>query len=75
MIHIAMRTNIEINDELMANALKATGYKTKREAVEAGLRALIKQRQHEDIRALRGQLTWEGSLDDMRSNPAGIENS
>ena len=63
-----MRTNIVIDDQLMAEALKASGLQTKKEAVEAGLRALIKQRKQEDIRALRGKLRWEGDLGEMRTN-------
>lgn len=62
-----MRTNIVIDDQLMADALKATGIQTKREAVEEGLRALIKLRKQGGIRALRGKVKWEGSLDDMRA--------
>ncbi len=62
-----MRTNIVIDDQLMADALKATGIQTKREAVEEGLRALIKLRKQGGIRALRGKVKWEGSLDDMRT--------
>lgn len=63
-----MRTNIVIDDELMKDALKATGLKTKREAVELGLRTLLKLRQQEEIRRLRGQLRWEGDLDTMRTD-------
>ncbi len=62
-----MRTNIEIDDSLMADALKATGLSTKKEAVELGLKALIKLNKQASIRALRGQLKWEGSLDEMRA--------
>lgn len=62
-----MRTNIEIDDSLMANALKATGLTTKKEAVELGLKALIKLNKQASIRALRGKLKWEGDLDDMRA--------
>ena len=54
-----MRTNIVIDDELMTMALQATGLKTKREAVEEGLKALIKLRQQADIRSFRGELKWE----------------
>jgi Arc/MetJ family transcription regulator len=61
-----MRTNIVIDDRLMAEALKVSGLKTKREAVEAGLKALIRLQQQEDIRRYRGKLTWEGDLDAMR---------
>ena len=62
-----MRTNIEIDDRLMADALKATGLSTKKEAVELGLKALIKLKKQSSIRALRGKLKWEGDLDEMRT--------
>lgn len=61
-----MRTNIVINDKLMADALKATGFSTKREAVEQGLKLLVKRSKQQKIRELRGQLKWEGDLDEMR---------
>ena len=51
----------------MADALKATGLSTKKEAVELGLKALIKLNKQASIRALRGKLKWEGSLDEMRA--------
>jgi len=63
-----MRTNIEIDDRLMADALKATGLQTKKEVVETGLKALIKLKKQSSIRALRGKLKWEGDLDKMREN-------
>jgi len=62
-----MRTNIVIDDELMEEALQATGLKTKREAVEMGLRTLIRLQRQEAIRAFRGKLRWEGDLEAMRS--------
>ncbi len=62
-----MRTNIVIDDELMANALKMTGLKTKREAVELGLKTLVKLKQQERIRQFRGKLPWQGDLEKMRS--------
>ncbi|WP_257558394.1 type II toxin-antitoxin system VapB family antitoxin [Sphingobium sp. CFD-2] len=61
-----MRTNIVIDDKLMADAMRATGFKTKREAVEAGLRTLVKIQSQAAIRAARGTLHWEGDLDAMR---------
>lgn len=61
-----MRTNIVINDQLMADALKATGIKTKREVVEMGLKTLIKLKQQEKIKAFKGKLKWEGNLESMR---------
>ena len=64
--HLEMRTNIVIDDRLMADALKATGLKTKREAVELGLKTLIKLKQQEKIKAFKGKLNWEGNLESMR---------
>lgn len=61
-----MRTNIVIDDKLMDDALKATGLQTKREAVELGLKTLIKLKKQEGIKAFRGRLKWEGDLDEMR---------
>jgi Arc/MetJ family transcription regulator len=51
----------------MADALNATGLHTKKEAVEEGLKALIKLKKQASIRNLRGKLNWEGDLNDMRS--------
>ncbi|MDQ6977696.1 MAG: type II toxin-antitoxin system VapB family antitoxin [Ghiorsea sp.] len=62
-----MRTNIEIDDRLMADALAATGLKTKKEVVEQGLKALVKLKKQGSIRSLRGNLKWDGDLDEMRS--------
>ena len=61
-----MRANIVIDDQLMADALKVTGLKTKREAVELGLKTLIKLKQQEKIKAFKGKLKWEGNLEEMR---------
>jgi Arc/MetJ family transcription regulator len=61
-----MRTNIVIDDKLMSDTLRATGFKTKREAVELGLKTLLRLRQQSEIRKLRGKITWEGDLDAMR---------
>ena len=63
-----MRTNIVIDDRLMADALKATGAKSKREAVELGLRTLVRLKQQEKIRGIRGKLKWDGDLDEMRTD-------
>ena len=63
-----MRTNIVIDDQLMQDALKATGLKTKREAVELGLRTLLRLRQQAELRSLKGKLAWQGDLDAMRSD-------
>ena len=61
-----MRTNIVIDDELLAQAQRLSGCKTKRRAVEEGLRLLVRIKQQEGIRAARGKLKWEGDLDAMR---------
>jgi len=63
-----MRTNIVIDERLMRDTLRATGLKTKREAVELGLRTLLHLRQQEAIRRFRGKLDWQGDLDAMRSD-------
>lgn len=61
-----MRTNIVIDDELMTKALKASGLRTKKEAVEQGLKLLIRLKSQQAIRELRGKVKWEGDLDEMR---------
>lgn len=61
-----MRTNIVIDDKLMAEALKSTGLKTKRETVELGLRTLVRLQRQAELRKLRGQVAWEGDLARMR---------
>jgi Arc/MetJ family transcription regulator len=61
-----MRTNIVIDDKLMKDTLRATGLRTKREAVELGLRTLLRLRQQAEIRRFRGKLKWKGDLDAMR---------
>ena len=63
-----MRTSIVIDDKLMKDTLRATGLTTKREAVELGLRTLLRLRQQEQIRRFRGKLNWQGDLDAMRTD-------
>ena len=63
-----MRTNIVIDDKLMKDALRATGLKTKREAVELGLRTVLRLRQQAEVRRWRGKLDWQGDLDAMRTD-------
>lgn len=62
-----MRTNIDIDDKLMMEVLKATGLKTKKDAVDLGLKTLIRLKKQEGIKKFRGQLKWTGDLDDMRA--------
>ncbi|HET8551646.1 MAG TPA: type II toxin-antitoxin system VapB family antitoxin [Gammaproteobacteria bacterium] len=66
-----MRTNIVIDDKLMQDTLRVTGLKTKREAVEMGLRTLLRLRRQEEIRRFRGKLDWQGNLDEMRADRFG----
>lgn len=62
-----MRTNIEIDDQLMADVMRVTGAKTKREVVEEALRTLLQIRRQREILKFRGKLTsWEGDLEAMR---------
>jgi Arc/MetJ family transcription regulator len=63
-----MRTNIVIDDRLMRDTLRATGLKTKRAAVEEGLRTLLRLSRQARIRRLRGRLHWRGDLNAMRSD-------
>jgi Arc/MetJ family transcription regulator len=66
--YTSMRSNIVIDDKLMKAALRATGLKTKREVVELALRTLLRLREQEGIRQLRGKVVWEGDLDAMRTD-------
>jgi Arc/MetJ family transcription regulator len=63
-----MRTNIVIDDKLMAEALRRSGAATKRAAVEEALRLLIATRRQVGLRKLRGRVKWEGDLDAMRTD-------
>jgi Arc/MetJ family transcription regulator len=62
-----MRTNIVIDDALMDEAIKLSGARTKKEAVELGLRTLVRIKRQEQIRRYRGKLQWEGDLSAMRA--------
>lgn len=66
-----MRTNIDIDDDLLARAMQAGPYKTKREAVEAGLKLLARQAAYREILKWRGKLKWEGdeSIDWTKPSP------
>ncbi len=61
-----MRTNIEIDDKLMADTLRITGLKSKREVVDTALRTLFRLRLQGELRSLRGKMDWVGDLDEMR---------
>lgn len=61
-----MRTNVVIDDELMSRALRSSGCRTKRSAIESGLRLLVQVNSQKKLRTLRGKITWEGDLEEMR---------
>ena len=61
-----MRTNIEIDEDLIAEAMKVSGHKTKKATVEEGLKLIIQLNKQSKIKKLRGKLTWEGDLEKMR---------
>jgi len=61
-----VRTNVVIDDDLMASALKVSGLKTKKAAIEEGLRLLVQVKSQKEIKRFRGKLTWSGNLDEMR---------
>ena len=61
-----MRTNVEIDDELMREALRLSGLKTKRAVIDAALRMFVRVKRQEDILDLAGKVQWEGNLDESR---------
>ncbi len=61
-----MRTNIEIDEQLVSKAMRSSGARTKKAAVEAGLRLLVKTHSQIAIRKLRGRVQWEGDLNESR---------
>jgi Arc/MetJ family transcription regulator len=63
-----LRTNIVIDQKLIAAVVKATGVRTKREAVELGLKTLIQLKKQETLRGLRGKLKWRDDLERMRTD-------
>jgi Arc/MetJ family transcription regulator len=65
---LAMRTNIVIDDKLMDEAIKLTGAKTKKDAVELGLRTIIRLKKQEKLNTYKGKLKWEGNLEEMRTD-------
>lgn len=63
-----MRTNVVIDDQLMKTALKLSGLRTKKDAIEAGLRLLVRLDRQAKIKDFRGRLKWVGDLDQMRTD-------
>ncbi len=66
-----IRTNVVLDQDLVEEALALTGLKTKRAVIEEALRVLTRLKRQEKVRALRGQLTWEGDLDALRMGRTG----
>jgi len=62
-----MRTNIVVDDQLMQEARRLSGLKTKKDVIEKALEAFIRLHKQSEIRKLRGKVQWEGNLDEMRS--------
>lgn len=63
-----MRTNVVIDDKLMSRALRLSGCRTKRAAIESGLRLLAQVNSQKTLRSLKGKITWEGDLEEMRKD-------
>jgi Arc/MetJ family transcription regulator len=63
-----MRTNVESDDRLMRDAMRASGGKTKKAVVDAALRLLVQTKKQTAIRRLRGQVEWEGDLETSRTD-------
>jgi len=63
---LAVRTNIDIDDSLMQQAMRSSGARTKKAAVEAGLRLLARTHAQGSIRRLRGKVDWQGDLNQSR---------
>lgn len=61
-----MRTNIVIDDDLMTEAMRVTGIRTKREVVETALRTLVRLEKQRSVLELEGRIEWQGDLDDLR---------
>lgn len=61
-----MRTNVVIDDKLMSQALRSSGCRTKRSAIESGLRLLVQVNTQKKLRSLKGKIAWEGDLAEMR---------
>lgn len=61
-----MRTNVVIDDRLMNRALRSSGCRTKRSAIENGLRLLIQVNSQKKICDLKGRVAWDGDLEEMR---------
>lgn len=68
-----MRIDVVINDKLMRDALESSGYKTKKDTIEAGLRLFVQFNRISMIRKFRGKLKWTGGLEEMRKDDYQVE--
>lgn len=66
-----MRTNIDIDDELLAEAQRVAGTATKRSTVEYALRELVRRKDRQAILRLHGRVEWAGDLDETRQSRTG----
>ena len=64
----ARRTNVVIDEELMMQALRSSGCRTKRAAIESGLRLLVQVNSQKKLRQLKGKITWDGDLEEIRKD-------
>ncbi|WP_131669320.1 type II toxin-antitoxin system VapB family antitoxin [Psychrobacter pygoscelis] len=70
-----MRTNIIIDDDLMTEAQRLTGIKTKKDTVDEALKLLVRMQKQRALRKFRGKLQWDGDLDEMRMNVEALPES
>ena len=63
-----MRTNVVLDDNLVSSALRLSGFKTKKKAIEEGLKLLIQVNRQKKIKDFRGKLNWTGNLNKMRTD-------
>jgi len=63
-----MRTNVVIDDQLMSQAIRSSGCRTKRATIETGLRLLVQVNSQKRLRGLKGRITWDGDLKKMRQD-------
>lgn len=68
-----MRTNVVIDDDLMESALKVSGLKTKKAAIEEGLKLLVQIKRQKEIRRFRGRLKWSSALGGYHNQESGAE--
>ncbi|CAK8723001.1 MAG: type II toxin-antitoxin system VapB family antitoxin [Candidatus Electrothrix sp. AW2] len=61
-----MRTNIVVDDSLMAEAMRLSSIKTKKGVIDQALKLLVQVKRQEAVRQLKGKLSWEGNLEEMR---------